>query len=125
MKVIFVVALTALLVAFASTTPPPDCGNGQNAIFHQNPDDCSSFYLCDRDEPLLLRCNEGLEFNPKLKVCDWPKKTVSCKRNVSIPPSEPDSSTPSPATVSAVPDAAPEEVTVHVENDTDLNNMQS
>ncbi|XP_050481465.1 peritrophin-1-like isoform X1 [Bombus huntii] len=125
MKAIFVVALTALLVAFASTVPPPECGSGQHDIFLPNPDDCSTFYLCDRGEPLLMQCNEGLEFNPKLRVCDWPKQTVRCKRLVSKPSSPADSPAPSAATVTASPEVAPEEVTVHVQNDTDLKNMQS
>ncbi|XP_012245622.1 peritrophin-1 isoform X1 [Bombus impatiens] len=120
MKAIFVVALTALLVAFASTSP--ECGSGQHDIFLPNPDDCSTFYQCDRGEPLLMQCNEGLEFNPKLKVCDWPRKTVRCKRLVRSSPSD---SPASAATVTGSPDVAPEEVTVHVQNDTDLNNMQS
>ena len=109
-------ALTAV-VAFASTTPPPECPSGNGHImFLPNPDDCSSFYQCDREEPLLMQCNEGLEFNPKLKICDWPKKFVSCKRQPSTT-ADPSyhhthSSTPSPATSSASPDMVPEEVTV-------------
>ncbi|XP_071861177.1 peritrophin-1-like [Bombus fervidus] len=111
MKAIFVVI--ALLVAFASTTPPPECpsGHGQSAVFLPNPDDCTTFYHCDREEPLLMQCNEGLEFNPKLKVCDWPKKTVTCTRRASTPASPPDTTT-SNSTVTASPDMAPVEVTV-------------
>ncbi|XP_033178854.1 peritrophin-1 isoform X3 [Bombus impatiens] len=96
MKAIFVVALTALLVAFASATPPPECPNEEEedvALF-PNPDDCSTYYSCIRETPVLMQCNEGLEFNPELRVCDWPKKNASCKHR----PSRPPHSTHSPTT---------------------------
>ncbi|XP_060822424.1 peritrophin-1-like isoform X3 [Bombus pascuorum] len=93
MKAIFVVV--ALLVAFASATPPPECPNDEeeDVILFPNPDDCSSYYSCIRDTPVLMQCNEGLEFNPQLRVCDWPKKNATCKRRSTRPPHPPHTST--------------------------------
>ena len=60
-----------------------------------------------------MQCNEGLEFNPKLKVCDWPKATATCKRRATTTAKPPNTSTPEPTpTVTASPDVAPVEVTV-------------
>ncbi|XP_033359996.1 peritrophin-1-like [Bombus vosnesenskii] len=91
MKAIFVVALTALLVAFVSATPPPECPDEseEDVALFPNPDDCTSYYTCIRDQPLLMQCHQGLEYNPVLRICDWPKKNVTCKRRPVRPPHPP------------------------------------
>lgn len=35
-------------------------------------DDCTKYYTCDHNSPILSSCAIGLHFNPKLMVCDWP-----------------------------------------------------
>ncbi|XP_046393911.1 chondroitin proteoglycan-2-like [Ischnura elegans] len=52
------------------TCPPT---NGVNATLLPNPHDCSSYCVCDYGRPFVMPCPSGLEFNPSLKVCDWPK----------------------------------------------------
>ena len=90
MKAIFVV--TVLLVAFAFATPPPECpdeSEEDDVSLFPNPDDCTSYYTCIRDQPLLMQCHQGLEYNPTLRICDWPKKNVTCKRRPLRPPHAP------------------------------------
>lgn len=38
-------------------------------LAHEN---CSMFYKCDRGEAIPKNCPQGLHFNPRLFVCDWP-----------------------------------------------------
>ena len=38
-----------------------------------NPEDCSSFFSCSNGVPILMHCPDGLHFNDKLDVCDWPQ----------------------------------------------------
>lgn len=38
-----------------------------------NPEDCNSFFSCSNGVPILMNCPDGLHFNDKLDVCDWPK----------------------------------------------------
>ena len=49
------------------TTPAPICRPG---VFGnvQNPDDCGSFYMCTNGMAILLRCTEGFEYDPDLRV---------------------------------------------------------
>ncbi|XP_068974765.1 peritrophin-1-like [Bombus flavifrons] len=106
MKAIFVVTFATLFVAFVSATPPPECPNDEEedvALF-PNPDDCSTYYSCIRDIPVLMQCNEGLEFNPELRVCDWPKKNASCKHRPVRPPHSTHSPTTIPSTTSSTVD---------------------
>ncbi|XP_003393341.1 peritrophin-1 [Bombus terrestris] len=96
MKAIFVVALSALLVAFVSATPPPECpdeSEDDDVALFPNPDDCASYYTCIREQPLLMQCHQGLEYNPVLRICDWPKKNATCKRRPIRPPHSPHVST--------------------------------
>jgi hypothetical protein len=36
------------------------------------PWDCSKYYSCSDGVPILMPCPDGLVFNAKLDVCDWP-----------------------------------------------------
>ncbi|XP_071442521.1 uncharacterized protein, partial [Hetaerina americana] len=36
------------------------------------PDDCGSYCVCDWGNAIWMPCPSGLEFNPKLHVCDYP-----------------------------------------------------
>ncbi|XP_055905735.1 peritrophin-1-like [Eupeodes corollae] len=42
------------------------------------PYDCSQFIECDNRRPAILTCPEGLVYNIKLRVCDWPRN-VDCR----------------------------------------------
>jgi hypothetical protein len=56
-------------VAFALTECPAE--DGEFAVTALNPEDCSTFYLCNAGEPILHACPENLEYNEELGVCDW------------------------------------------------------
>ena len=34
--------------------------------------DCTKYYACDWGRAILMPCPDGLHFNPRLMVCDWP-----------------------------------------------------
>ena len=44
-----------------------------HTVLLPNPADCSSFYSCSNGVPILMHCPDGLQFNDKLDVCDWPQ----------------------------------------------------
>jgi len=39
-----------------------------------DPDDCSAFYSCIENIPIRNVCPDGLHFNPKTGLCDWPEE---------------------------------------------------
>ncbi len=68
------------------TEGPPGDGNGgqgdercpavdplDHTVLLPNPADCSSYYSCSNGVPILMNCPDGLHFNAKLDVCDWPQ----------------------------------------------------
>ena len=44
-----------------------------------NPNDCSQFFMCMDETPILTDCPAGLYFNPDLGVCDYPQN-VDCQQ---------------------------------------------
>ena len=75
MKTALTVAFATILVAFASTSEAIECPreNGALVTILPNPEDCKTFYICNRGIAYLMWCSEGLEFNPIESVCDFPK----------------------------------------------------
>lgn len=51
--------------------PPVD---GEFPTFLENLNDKKIYYECRSGEPKQMVCPGDLEFNPKKKVCDWPRK---------------------------------------------------
>ena len=43
-----------------------------------DPTDCRSFFVCSNGVPIWVLCPDGLHFNDKLDVCDWPQN-VPCE----------------------------------------------
>ncbi len=41
-----------------------------------NPEDCRSFFSCSNGVPILMHCPDGLYFDSKLGVCDWPANVL-------------------------------------------------
>ncbi|XP_049815845.1 chondroitin proteoglycan-2-like [Schistocerca nitens] len=67
-------------------TPPadaPECPaveNPEEAVQLPNPKDCGSFYKCDASGVAWLNaCPAGLEYNARLRVCDYPEN-AGCSR---------------------------------------------
>ncbi|CAD1470219.1 unnamed protein product, partial [Heterotrigona itama] len=82
-------------VAFAIATPPQCLNlNGEDIALFSNPDDYTTFYYCDEGIPWLMKCTEGLEYNPELRICDYPRKDADSKHHHSKPPPPPSSSAP-------------------------------
>ncbi|XP_043269022.1 peritrophin-1-like [Venturia canescens] len=59
-------------VVNCDAAPPPAEGEEDWAVLVPNPLDCGSYYVCNVGAPIYMPCPEGLHFNPKLSVCDWP-----------------------------------------------------
>ncbi|XP_031367680.1 peritrophin-1-like, partial [Apis dorsata] len=74
------VAIFAAILVFVSAEIPTSCPeeNGEDAILLPNPDDCSTFYECNEGKPFLMECSPGLEYNPELRVCDYPNPNATC-----------------------------------------------
>lgn len=70
----------ASVVWNASATPDGKCPNvdpPKDDVLLANMDDCNSFYACRNGVAILMHCPDGLHFNAKLRVCDWPH-TAGC-----------------------------------------------
>ena len=47
------------------------------AVFVPHPADCTLYFECDGDVPILMACPVPLFFDPSLNVCNWPDQ-VDC-----------------------------------------------
>ena len=47
-------------------------------VFLPHPTDCTKYYECQNDWPILMDCAPPLFFDPRLNVCNWPE-LVDCK----------------------------------------------
>lgn len=52
----------------------PECPkvNGQNVTLIANPDNCTTYFTCDMGKAWEMPCPNGLHFNAKENICDWP-----------------------------------------------------
>lgn len=62
---------TCFVAVMAET--PHTCPSIENQLTLIASDDCTKYYTCDHNSPVLSSCGIGLHFNPKLMVCDWPR----------------------------------------------------
>ncbi|CAL8113106.1 unnamed protein product [Orchesella dallaii] len=66
-----------------STSSPPSTGGPgfqcpePDGSF-SDPEDCSGYYVCTAGTPIHEVCPDGLQFNPDIKICDWPD-VVQCE----------------------------------------------
>jgi len=60
-------------------TPSPD----GFPVFVPHPHDCTKYYECQGDWPILMECPAGLYFDPALNVCNWPEE-VDCVAKCSV-----------------------------------------
>lgn len=49
------------------------CESSEDASVHPHETDCTKFYECSHGQAAELTCPNGLHFNPKEGVCDWPE----------------------------------------------------
>ena len=70
---------TILLLSIIATieVSAVECPEG-GAPFVPHPTDCSLYYQCNGDLPILMDCPDGLYFDPQLNVCNWPDQ-VDCQ----------------------------------------------
>ena len=70
-------------------TPVSDCppvGSNGEAVHIAHETNCSLFYTCTNGGKVLQECPNGLNFNPKLQVCDWPWNVNCTNKPVSTTP---------------------------------------
>merc|ERR1711962_407291 len=48
-------------------------------VFLPHPSDCTKYYQCQEDWPILMECAPPLYFDPDLGVCNWPR-FVDCQQ---------------------------------------------
>lgn len=59
-----------------------DCNDGGFYI-RADPKSRTHFYKCDNGEPVRFKCGDGLWYNQKLHVCDWPKNVDKAAKGAS------------------------------------------
>merc|ERR1711962_490719 len=73
-------------------------------VFLPHPSDCTKYYQCQEDWPILMECAPPLYFDPDLGVCNWPR-FVDCQQASTTA----EATTEAPVTVTAdttTPEAA-------------------
>ncbi|XP_026747695.1 hemocytin-like [Trichoplusia ni] len=81
-----------------------------------HPTDCSKFYECSPDGPVLKECGVGTWYNPNTMVCDWPAAVLAvrpdCAQTTTSP--KPKKTTKRPPVVLTISTGATEEPTTSV-----------
>jgi len=63
-----------------STSPAIQCPESTDGfpVYVAHPTDCTKFYECHDEEPILMECAPPLYFDPRIDVCNYPE-LVDCK----------------------------------------------
>lgn len=61
--------------AFAFVFVGPFTCSGKQDGTYADPADCTKYYQCYGGVKYSYTCPNGLNFNPKIKACDWPANT--------------------------------------------------
>lgn len=69
--IFLIAAYFAVTTVYAET--PPTCPPSYLNVNMLPSEDCTKFYVCDHNVPLLRDCPPELHFNRVLMVCDWPR----------------------------------------------------
>ncbi|XP_018399323.1 PREDICTED: peritrophin-1-like [Cyphomyrmex costatus] len=76
MKTIYSVALLMCLLgvfyAQAQEIRCPAPKEGEDIVLIPHPTNCNHYFVCDYGRPIVMKCPEGLHFNPEVQVCDYP-----------------------------------------------------
>ncbi|XP_065571760.1 probable chitinase 10 isoform X2 [Artemia franciscana] len=67
-------------------TPTFECPSANGNFL--NPYDCSSYYVCSNNNAFLVKCPDGLVFNPQTESCDYPS-AVDCSQISTLPEGSP------------------------------------
>ncbi len=89
MKVFAKLFVTLLVLSVAFTLSSSDSGTDEGCpkkdpedgskILLANPENCATYFSCSKGVPILMHCPDGLHFNDRLDVCDWPQNAgCSC-----------------------------------------------
>jgi len=67
-------------ITISSTSPAIQCPESTDGfpVYVAHPTDCTKFYECHDEEPILMECAPPLYFDPKIDVCNYPE-LVDCK----------------------------------------------
>merc|ERR1712107_307253 len=81
-SIIFVSLITAVLSRPGSIKEyPVECPESTDGfpVFLPHPTDCTKYYECQGDWPILMECAPPLYFDPSISVCNWPNM-VDCQQ---------------------------------------------
>jgi len=67
-------------ITTTSTSPAIQCPESTDGfpVYVAHPTDCTKFYECHDEEPILMECAPPLYFDPRIDVCNYPE-LVDCK----------------------------------------------
>jgi len=67
-------------ITTSSTSPAIQCPESTDGfpVYVAHPTDCTKFYECHDEEPILMECAPPLYFDPRIDVCNYPE-LVDCK----------------------------------------------
>merc|ERR1712038_761606 len=82
---------------------PPS--NDGYPTFVPHPYDCSLYYQCHGEWPILMECPGDLYWDPDLNVCNWPDQ-VDCKPKTPIVPTTAVPTTAAPTTAAPTTEPA-------------------
>lgn len=69
------VVAAAVVIWKSSADPVGNCpyGIAYRTVCLPNSSDCGTYFSCADGIPILMYCPDGLHWNAKLDVCDWPQ----------------------------------------------------
>ncbi len=80
-KTTVLTAMVAVVMVMLPSQSPCEGTESLNyTVLKPVPGNCSDFYSCQNGVAILMHCPDGMYFNDKLDVCDWPRN-VDCGAN--------------------------------------------
>lgn len=84
-------AFLALFVVVQAGVPEhaPICRKDNHLELYPDITDCSRYFRCEHNYPVLHQCPENLLYDPSLKTCNWEHNVVCMGGGQVVPPKEP------------------------------------
>merc|ERR1711915_487404 len=96
MDFVLLLVFTVSSVLGHSTIHCPESQDGR-PVYIAHPTDCTKFYLCQGNTPVLMSCPNPLFFDPTINVCNFPDR-VDCQQPTTLRPTRPTTTTISTTT---------------------------
>ncbi|XP_018568787.1 peritrophin-1-like [Anoplophora glabripennis] len=76
--------IVLLVISCAAALPNCPPTNGYLPTYFPHETSCSNFYECSNGIPYTMECPRGLDFNPRINVCDYPER-AGCRSTAEVP----------------------------------------